>query len=383
MGVTDASDSRLTLLEEWVERDLGFEGCRIEPASADASFRRYFRLTRGADTYIIMDAPPEKEPLEPFVAVARALIGIGLNVPVILARDVDRGLLLLSDLGTRQYLDALDAGGDVERLYSDALAALVTLQTRGQEAAGSLPPYDRAVLLREMELMPEWFLSRHLGLHAAPDERLMLDRQFDVLAQSALEQPATFVHRDYHSRNLLVTPEANPGILDFQDALRGPVTYDAVSLLKDCYIEWPRERVLGWLRGYRQRLSNAGFEILGDEAAFVRWFDLMGLQRHIKVLGIFARLFYRDGKSGYLKDLPRVLAYTRDAAARYAETGELAAFIASRIDPVFEAAQSRAFAEAAGAPGHPTGGAAPAESARPASGARSDAAAPGTGRAQA
>jgi N-acetylmuramate 1-kinase len=363
MGVTDASDSRLTLLKEWVARDLGFEGCRVEPASADASFRRYFRLTRGAETCIVMDAPPEKEPLGPFVAVARALIGIGLNVPVILARDVDRGLLLLSDLGTRQYLDELEAGGDVERLYSDALAALVTLQTRGQEAAGSLPPYDRAALLREMELMPEWFLSRHLGLHATPDERLMLNRQFDVLAQSALEQPATFVHRDYHSRNLLVTPEANPGILDFQDALRGPVTYDAVSLLKDCYIEWPRERVLGWLRGYRQRLSSAGFEILGDEPAFVRWFDLMGLQRHIKVLGIFARLFYRDGKSGYLKDLPRVLAYTRDAAARYAETAELAAFIAARVDPAFEAAQSRAFAQAqalaraADAPGRPAGGA--------------------------
>jgi N-acetylmuramate 1-kinase len=342
MGVTDASDSRLALLRQWVAEDLGFQGCRIEPASADASFRRYFRLTRGADTYIVMDAPPEKEPLAPFVRVAQSLIGIGLNVPVILARDVDRGLLLLSDLGTRQYLDELTAGDDAERLYGDALAALVTLQTRGQEAARALPSYDRAALLREMELMPEWFLSRHLGTAATPDERRMLDRQFDVLVRAALEQPVTFVHRDYHSRNLLVTPEANPGILDFQDALRGPVTYDPASLLKDCYVEWPRERVIGWLRGYRQRLSSAGFEIPADEPAFIRWFDLMGLQRHIKVLGIFARLFYRDGKSGYLKDLPRVLAYTRDAASRYRETAELAAFITARVDPVFETAQTRA-----------------------------------------
>ena len=346
MGVTDASDSRLTLLRRWVVEDLGFAGCRIEPASADASFRRYFRLTRDADTYIVMDAPPDKEPLAPFVSVAQALIAIGLNVPVILARDTVRGLLLLSDLGTRQYLDELAAGLDVERLYSDALAALVVMQTRGQEAAGRLQPYDRAALLREMELMPEWFLSRHLGAPPTADERRMLDRQFELLAQSALEQPTAFVHRDYHSRNLLVTAEANPGILDFQDALRGAVTYDPVSLLKDCYIEWPRARVLGWLDGYRQRLSNAGFDLPADEPTFTRWFDLMGLQRHIKVLGIFARLFYRDGKPGYLKDLPRVLAYTRDAAARYPDTAELAAFIESRIDPAFAAAQATAFAQA-------------------------------------
>jgi N-acetylmuramate 1-kinase len=346
MGVMDASDSRLTLIRQWVAEDLGFEGCRIEPASADASFRRYFRLTRGADSYIVMDAPPDKEPLAPFVSVAQALIGIGLNVPVILARDAARGLLLLSDFGTRLYLDELAAEREVERLYGDALAALVVMQTRGQEAAGRLPPYDRAALLREMELMPEWFLSRHLGAPATPDERRTLDRQFDLLARSALEQPTTFVHRDYHSRNLLVTADANPGILDFQDALRGAVTYDPVSLLKDCYVDWPRARVLGWLEGYRQQLSAAGFDLPADEQTFIRWFDLMGLQRHIKVLGIFARLFYRDGKPGYLKYLPRVLAYTRDAAARYPETAGLAALIESRIDPVFEAAQARAFAQA-------------------------------------
>jgi N-acetylmuramate 1-kinase len=344
MGVTDASDSRLRLLRQWVEEDLGFAGCAIVPASADASFRRYFRLTRGGDTYIVMDAPPDKEPLTAFVSVARALIAIGLNVPVILARDEARGFLLLSDLGTRQYLDDLAAGRDVDRLYADALDSLVRLQTRGLEAARALPPYDRAALRREMELLPEWFLSRHLEAPPTAEERRLLDRQFDLLATSALGQPAVFVHRDYHSRNLLITAQENPGILDFQDAVRGAITYDAVSLLKDCYIDWPRARVLDWLTGYRERLAEAGFEIGADEKTFVRWFDLMGLQRHIKVLGIFARLFYRDGKAGYLKDLPRVLAYTRDAAARYAETEELAAFIAARIDPLFEAAQSRALA---------------------------------------
>jgi N-acetylmuramate 1-kinase len=344
MGVTDASDSRLALLTRWVSDDLGFAGSRIEPASADASFRRYFRLTRGPDSYIVMDAPPEKEALEPFVGVARALIGIGLNVPVVLARDVSHGLLLLSDLGQRQYLDELNAGRDVERLYADALGALVRLQTRGGEAARALPPYDRAALRREMELMPEWFLARHLGSPAGAEERRLLDRLFTLLEDSALAQPATFVHRDYHSRNLLVTPADNPGILDFQDAVRGAVTYDAVSLLKDCYIAWPRERVMGWLLGYRERLLAAGFALEAEEAEFVRWFDLMGLQRHIKVLGIFARLYYRDGKAGYLKDLPRVLAYTRDAAERYPETLEFARYIGTRIEAAFQSAQARAAA---------------------------------------
>jgi aminoglycoside/choline kinase family phosphotransferase len=350
MHVTDASDSRLALLRQWVTEDLGFAGANIEPASADASFRRYFRLIRGADSYIVMDAPPEKEPVAPFIAVAQALLGVGLNVPVILARDPERGLLLLSDLGTRQYLSDLLAGRDVERLYGDALDALVRLQTRGAQAARGLPPYDRAALIREMELLPEWFLGRHLRLEPTAAERAMLDRLFETLAQSALAQPTVFVHRDYHSRNLLVTDETNPGILDFQDAVRGAATYDVVSLLKDCYIAWPRERVIGWLLGYRERLLRAGLDLGADEE-LVRRFDLMGLQRHIKVLGIFARLFYRDGKPGYLEDLPRVLAYAREAAALYPETREFARYIAERIDPGFEAAQARARSLAAGGAG--------------------------------
>jgi hypothetical protein len=346
MHVTDASDSRLALLRRWVAEDLGFAEAQIEPASADASFRRYFRLIRGTDSYIVMDAPPEKEAVGPFIEVAQSLLGIGLNVPVILARDPERGLLLLSDLGKRQYLPDLIAGRDVERLYGDALDALVRLQTCGGEAARGLPPYDRAALIREMELLPEWFLGRHLGLPPTPAERAMLDRLFETLAQSALSQPAVFVHRDYHSRNLLITDEENPGVLDFQDAVRGAATYDVVSLLKDCYVAWPRERVIGWLLGYRERLKRAGLDPGADEE-LIRRFDLMGLQRHIKVLGIFARLFYRDGKSGYLEDLPRVLAYTREAAALYPETAEFARYVAERIDPRFEAAQANAHSPAA------------------------------------
>jgi len=340
MGVTDASDSRLSLLTRWVVDDLGFAGSRIEPASVDASFRRYFRLTRDADSYIVMDAPPEKEALAPFVSVAQMLKGIGLNVPLVLARDLKQGLLLLSDLGTRQYLDELREERDVDRLYGDALSALLRMQTGGDAAARALPPYDRDLLLREMQLMPEWFLGRHLKIRVGA-ERAMLERLFEVLVQSALGQPKSFVHRDYHSRNLLVTEDANPGILDFQDAVRGAVTYDLVSLLKDCYIAWPLERVNHWVLQHRERLLKAGFAVGADEREFIRWFDLMGLQRHIKVLGIFARLYYRDGKAGYLKDLPRVLAYTRAAAALYPETQEFADYIAARIEPQFAAAQAR------------------------------------------
>ncbi len=344
MGQPDASDSRLAELTRWICEDLGFADGRIAPASVDASFRRYFRVTRDADSYIAMDAPPEKENVQPFVSVARILLGMGLNVPMILAKDAERGFLLLSDLGTRQYLDELRLEGAVEGLYADALEALGTMQLAGQGTARDLPHYSHALLMREMELMPQWFLEGHLGLHVDADERGMLDRLFETLASSALAQPATFVHRDYHSRNLLVTSAGNPGILDFQDAVRGPVTYDLVSLLKDCYIAWPAARVRTWALQYREKLLVRGFHLGATEAAFIRWFDLAGLQRHIKVLGIFARLYYRDGKSQYLNDLPRVLDYARDAASGYAETAGFAEFIVKRIEPEFRHAQERALA---------------------------------------
>ena len=344
MGLTDASDSRLADLTRWVFDDLGFAGSRIAPASADASFRRYFRVTRGQDTYIVMDAPPEKEDLEPFTNVARILLEIGLNVPMVLARESRLGFLLMSDLGRRLYLDELVDLGAADRLYADALGALATMQTADHALARKLPRYDHSLLMREMELMPEWFLRGHLRLQSSAAERGMLDGLFETLAQSALAQPSVFVHRDYHSRNLLVTAEDNPGILDFQDAVQGPVTYDLASLLKDCYVAWPAARVRAWAAQYREQLLARRFAAGATEAQFIRWFDLVGLQRHIKVLGIFARLFYRDGKAQYLADLPRVLRYTKEAAAQYAETARFAEFIARRIEPEFQAAQERALA---------------------------------------
>jgi aminoglycoside/choline kinase family phosphotransferase len=344
MVVLDASDSRLANLTQWVIEDLGFAGASIAPASVDASFRRYFRVTRDADSYIVMDAPPNKEDSGPFVKVARILGGLNLNVPIILARDMERGFLLLSDLGSRLYLDALPEDGSADRLYADALRALRGMQTADARLSQDLPRYDRALLTREMELLPEWFLERHLGLKLEARERAMLDRLFDSLVDAAVSQPPCFVHRDYHSRNLLVTPENNPGILDFQDAVWGPVTYDLASLLKDCYIAWPPARVREWVREYRESLLEAGFKLSASAAEFLRGFDLIGLQRHIKVLGIFARLFYRDGKSQYLNDLPRVLNYARDTAAGYPETAAFAEFIVRRIDPEFPGAQRRSLA---------------------------------------
>jgi aminoglycoside/choline kinase family phosphotransferase len=344
MVVSDASDSRLAELRRWVFEDLGFAGSEIAPASADASFRRYFRVTRGADSYIVMDAPPDKEDSAPFVKVARMLAGLDLNVPIILARDMARGFLMLSDLGSRQYLDELPARGAADRLYADALAALRTMQTADAAISRDLPKYDRALLMREMELLPEWFLQRHLGMSISAQERSLLDASFDSLVQAAAAQPAAFVHRDYHSRNLLVTERDNPGILDFQDAVWGPVTYDLASLLKDCYIAWPPAQVRAWVLEYREKLLEDGFALNANPAEFLRWFDLIGLQRHIKVLGIFARLYYRDGKPQYLKDLPRVLNYARDTAANYPETAAFGDFLAKRIDPLFADAQRRVLA---------------------------------------
>jgi aminoglycoside/choline kinase family phosphotransferase len=344
MDVSDASDSRLADLTQWVVDELGFAGGLIATASVDASFRRYFRVTRDADTYIVMDAPPDKEDMGPFVRVAKILAGADLNVPLVLARDLERGFLLLSDLGSRLYLDELPKEGAADRLYADALKSLRTMQTADAAVSRDLPRYDRTLLMREMELMPEWFLRRHLRLTMDARERALLDRLFETLVRSAASQPATFVHRDYHSRNLLLSAENNPGILDFQDAVWGPVTYDLASLLKDCYIAWPPPRVRAWALDYRLQLLDHGFALPASADEFLRWFDLMGLQRHIKVLGIFSRLYYRDGKPQYLNDLPRVLQYARDTAAAHAETAQFADFIAQRIDPHFPLAQERALA---------------------------------------
>ena len=325
------TDARLALIHDWLSRELHLPQVRIEVASSDASFRRYFRVFGGGGTYIVMDAPPEKEDVRPYLKVSRLLEALGAHVPHVHQADVDRGLLLLEDLGTIPYLQRLERGGDSEQLYADALAALANIQLEGGAACAELPPYGRGELAREMALMPEWFLGRHLALTLSAAETELLAGAFEFLTVEALAQPRVFVHRDYHARNLMVVGERNPGIIDFQDALCGPVGYDLVSLLKDCYIAWPRARVESWVRAFRARLLERGGPGGTSEAEFLRWFDLIGVQRHIKVLGIFCRLWYRDGKPGYLPDLPRTLDYVRAVCAEHAPLAELAAFLERRV----------------------------------------------------
>jgi len=337
-------DARRVALEAWLVHALGAEPARVAPASADASFRRYFRVWHEGGTSIAMDAPPGHEDVGPYVRVAAIMHAAGVNVPRVIAQDPARGFLLLTDLGDRQYLDALRQGEDPDRLYGDALRSLVRLQARADPA--DLPPYDAARLRQEMDLFPAWFLPHHLGLEPSAGERDLLEEVFEFLVEAALRQPAVLVHRDYHSRNLMVCDEDNPGILDFQDAVLGPVTYDLVSLLKDCYVTWSRERVEAWVDLYRGLATEAGVDTGADRHAFHRDFDLMGLQRHVKVLGIFARLWYRDGKSGYLRDLPRVLDYVIEATAREPRLQRFHAFLLERVQPVFGAAQARALSAA-------------------------------------
>jgi aminoglycoside/choline kinase family phosphotransferase len=317
-------DVRLNALRAWAGAQLGRQDLTIEPASADASFRRYFRVGFADQSLIAMDAPPGKEDSRPFLEVATLLADTGVNVPRIHAVDLHTGFLLLDDLGSTHYLAVLSEE-NVDALYADALDALVIFQT-GIPIEAPLPPYDRDQLLREMELFREWFLRRHLGIALTATQEQKLTETFEALTLAALAQPKVFVHRDYHSRNLMLTSENNPGILDFQDAVIGPVTYDLMSLLRDAYIAWPRERVEAWVLSYLERL-RAARRIDIDEEGFLRWFDLMGAQRFLKVIGIFARLNHRDGKPGYLDDIPRVFGYLLEVAQRYPELVELQAVI--------------------------------------------------------
>lgn len=313
---------RLQALTQWLEQRHELGRFSLAPASEDASFRRYYRVCTDAGTLIAMDAPPEKEDPAPFVGIARALFQLGLNVPQIFHVELARGFVLMSDLGTRSYQQAL-SDETVERLYGDALAALAVLQACGP-GEHRLPAYDRRLLMSEMELFRDWYLTEHVGVELPSSRSNDLDRVFAGLADSALEQPTVCVHRDYHSRNLMVTERNNPGILDFQDAVIGPVTYDLVSLLRDCYVAWPRKRVEDWALGYRELALRSGILKTADDEQFLRWFDLMGVQRHLKAVGIFARLNHRDHKPNYLNDIPRTLAYVRDVAGRYPELASLA-----------------------------------------------------------
>jgi N-acetylmuramate 1-kinase len=318
-----ADDRRLSL-ERWLTGQ--FRGARfiLTPASEDASFRRYFRATfEDGRTFVAMDAPPEKEDCRPFIHVARLLKDAGVHAPQVHAQDLGAGFLLLSDLGTRTYLAELNAE-NAAPLFGDAIDALIAWQLATR--AGELPPYDEALLRRELNLFPEWYVKRHRGIELNATQAQTLEAVFSHLVKSALAQPAVYVHRDYMPRNLMVS-EPNPGVLDFQDAVLGPITYDVVSLMRDAFLSWDEERVLDWTARYWEKAKRAGLPVEADFGEFWRAFEWMGLQRHLKVLGIFARINYRDGKPKYLADTPRFIAYARPVAKRYRELAPLIALL--------------------------------------------------------
>lgn len=311
---------RLQALQDWAARQLGGESLDIAPASADASFRRYFRVTAKGRDYIVMDAPPAQEDCRPFIAVARLFADAGVHVPRVLAQDLEQGFLLLTDLGNTTYLSALDAAASgqavARELYLASNDALIRIQQASR--LDVLPEYDRALLTRELMLFPEWYVTKHLGVVMKDEQKAILDTVFEHILANTLAQPQVYVHRDWHSRNLMVS-EPNPGILDFQDAVYGPITYDLASIYRDAYIQWDEEQQLDWVIRYWEKARAARLPVREDFGDFWRDFEWMSAQRHIKVLGIFARLYHRDGKDGYLKDMPRVMHYLRKTCERYDE----------------------------------------------------------------
>jgi N-acetylmuramate 1-kinase len=314
------ADDRRASLERWLAGELRGERFSLAPASEDASFRRYFRATlEDGTTYVVMDAPPGREDCRPFLHVARLLADAGVHAPRVHAQNLEAGFLLLADLGTRSYLEALGEA-NAAALLGDALDALVRWQLATRP--GELPPYDEALLRREMNLFPEWYVARHRRIELDDEQKNILESLFRLLVASAAAQPKVYVHRDYMPRNLMLS-DPNPGVLDFQDAVLGPITYDVVSLLRDAFISWDEERVLDWSVRYWEKAKRAGLPVDADFGEFWRALEWMGLQRHLKVLGIFARINYRDGKPKYLADTPRFIGYARAVAKRYAALGPL------------------------------------------------------------
>jgi aminoglycoside/choline kinase family phosphotransferase len=319
-------DLRTISMLDWLENDLLLSIDSCVPASSDASFRRYFRIKGAGGQFIVMDAPPDKENLEPFIQVAKLLARSQVNVPAIFQQNRVEGFLLLEDFGSECYLDRLNAH-NASDLYHSAFDTLFLLQTRTAIENSGLPSYNEPLLQRELGIFEDWFLNEWLD---RPIPAALWETVRSLLVSSALEQPVTCVHRDYHSRNLMVLTDDSPGVIDFQDAVIGPITYDLVSLLRDCYIAWPQQQVEQWMTQYYQRLLQAGL-IDVDTARFKRWFDLMGLQRHLKAIGIFARLHLRDGKSGYLNDIPRTLNYVMTISATYPELAEFSDFLRDHV----------------------------------------------------
>ncbi|MEX5627238.1 MULTISPECIES: aminoglycoside phosphotransferase family protein [Pseudomonas] len=332
-------DLRLQQLEVWLDEQLPIlfnaQGWGAVPpatltaASSDASFRRYFRWEGGGRTFVVMDAPPPQENCKPFVDIAYLLSTSGINVPKIYAQDLPRGFLLLNDLGRKTYLDVIN-DENADQLFADAIDALLAYQQLPMDAP--LPSYDVALLRRELELFPEWYVRRHLGLELDTRQQALWQRVSDHLIDSALAQPKVLVHRDYMPRNLMIS-EPNPGVLDFQDAVYGPVTYDITCLFKDAFLSWPQARVREWQRDYWERAGQAGIPVQPDFEDFLRASDLMGVQRHLKVIGIFARICHRDGKPRYLADVPRFFAYIEAVLADRPELSELAELLTSLRQP--------------------------------------------------
>lgn len=318
-------DTRLDAVVTWLSALPPAAGAaswvQIASASEDASFRRYFRVTdQGGKTAIVMDAPPPQEDVRPFISVGRLLAGGGIHVPQLLAEDAARGFLLLGDLGHTTYLAALAGCTDGQRdaMFGDAIAALVRLQQIDPgRASRPLSSYDAALLRRELDLFPDWYLDRHVRIELTGDEKNALERLFVALIASALAQPAVLVHRDYMPRNLMLLETGNPGVLDFQDAVVGPISYDIASLMRDAFVSWEEPQVIDWVARYWERARKAGLPVREDFSEFYREFEWMGLQRHLKVMGIFARINYRDGKPKYLADTPRFVRYVRAVAHRY------------------------------------------------------------------
>lgn len=331
--IVPGADVRLAELKQWISGIDAVSGSDLQPASNDASFRRYFRLRKRGISFIAMDAPPSQEDCLPFMRIAGFLEAMRLNAPRIIEADVENGFLLLTDLGTEQYCDVLQTSADLQSdLYRDAIDAILVMQRRGTAYQSVLPPYDEKLLRFELSLFREWLCGTHLQLPFSGADDDGWDCCCDVLVTNALDQPQVFVHRDYHSRNLMVTGNDNPGILDFQDAVEGPFTYDLVSLLKDCYVRWPVKQVRAWALQYYEKLS-ADTRKQVDERQFRRYFDLMGVQRHLKAAGIFCRLNHRDGKSSYLSDVPRAMSYIVELGQYYEELEYLVRLIEEQVLP--------------------------------------------------
>ena len=323
-------------LRNWLAGIDGFADADIALASGDASFRRYFRANTAAGTYIVMDAPPSNEDCARFIRIAGYLGEMSLNCPTVVQSDIEQGFLLLTDLGSQHYLDELTRQPQrAAELYADALTALHTIQREGRRLQTQLPVYDEKLLRFELGIFREWLCERHLGIQLSSSELLEWERCCDLLVDSALDQLRVFVHRDYHSRNLMLTPRNNPGILDFQDAVEGPLTYDLVSLLKDCYLSWPEEQVRNWALDFYRQLPDEMNQELSSES-FMRSFDLMGAQRHLKAAGIFARLLRRDGKPAYMNDVPRTLRYVVALRPHYRDLEFVATLIEDRCLPLLE-----------------------------------------------